>query len=291
MTTSETPYPDFLGAEYSAAARDAAAFHVIPVPLERSVSYGGGTCLGPRAILEASQQVESFDGRGEPWRGGIATMPPLSCRDRPGGEVRDELAATIDASVREGAVPIVLGGEHTVTLGAVRGLVAAGRTFGVVQLDAHADLRDRYEDDPLSHACVMRRVMDLGVPVFAVGVRSLSAEEARFRKARGLRYLDAEAIHRGEIPQPLLPEEFPECLYVTIDVDAMDSSLLPTTGTPEPGGLGWYTVLDILANVSAGRRVLGADLVELAPRPGLHAPDYVVAKLAYRLMGIIRPGS
>jgi agmatinase len=188
--------------------------------------------------------------------------------------------------VRQGKVPITLGGEHTVTFGPVRALAEAGHRFGVVQFDAHADLRDRYHDDPLSHACVMRRIHDLGIPAFAIGVRSLSAAEHAFRLRAGLHHLDAEALAAGGYPDPLLPDDFPREIYVTFDVDAFDPSLMPSTGTPEPGGLHWYQAIHGLHHALAGRRLLAADVVELAPQPGQHAPDFTAAKLVYALMGM-----
>lgn len=288
MNRSEERYPAFLELDLPPASPATARFHLIPVPLEASVSYGQGAAQGPRAILTASLQLEAFDGKGIPGEAGIYTAPPVPCGTMTVGEALRTAGTQVLAAVRQRQIPIVLGGEHTVSLGPVQALVENGYEFGVVQFDAQADLRDSYEDNPLSHACVMRRIFDLGVPIFQIGVRSLSAPEAKFRAERGIAGLDAEDIHRHGLPDPLLPPDFPGHLYVTFDVDALDPSIMPATGTPEPGGLNWYTAVDALTRVVQGRTVLAADVVELAPVPGLHAPDFTAAKLVYTLMGLLR---
>ena len=283
-----TAFPDFLGPDAPSAGPDKARFHVIPVPLEASVSYGGGTARGPSAILTASRQVETFDGTDIPAEVGIHTQAPVVCDGRPVEEALGELADRVGRVVAEGGTPVVLGGEHTVTVGAVRALAQRfGKEFGVVQFDAHADLRDVYEGNPLSHACVMRRVHELGVPLFQVGVRSLCLAEAEFRKSRGIECLDASAVARGGAPDGVLPPGFPDKVYVSFDVDAFDPSVLPATGTPEPGGLSWYDAVGLLSDVMSGREVLGVDVVELAPVARWPASDFTAAKLVYTMMGII----
>lgn len=162
--------------------------------------------------------------------------------------------------------------------------------FGVVQFDAHLDLRDEYEGDPLSHACVMMRAVEMGIPVFQIGCRSGCEEEYRARLKHGAGFLDAIDIARNGVPSKILPDDFPETIYITFDVDGLDPSVVPATGTPEPGGLGWYDALDLLAGVIFGRRVAGFDMVELAPAPGLHMADFAVAKLVYKIMGMIVAG-
>jgi agmatinase len=284
MSTAQE-YPAFLASEFTPAAADRARFHVIPVPYEHTVSYGAGTADGPRAILEASQQLEAFDGRGTPGSAGIHTTPPVDCQ----GEAVKVLQRITDAVARaraRGAVPVVLGGEHTVTLGAVTALAGDGAPLGIVQIDAHADLRSSYEGTPYSHACVMRRVWELETPIAQFGVRSLCVEEQEFRRTHAIWHMDAEALCRRGLPDTLLPDTFPRRLYITIDVDGLDPSVIPATGTPEPGGLGWYQMLDLLARVAAGREVIGFDVVELAPVAGFHVSEYAAAKLVYYLMGI-----
>jgi agmatinase len=176
----------------------------------------------------------------------------------------------------------VLGGEHTVTLGALRALKAAGEEFGVIQFDAHADLRDEYEGSKLSHACVMRRAVDgLGLPLFQVGVRALSLEEHELRIERGIGFSNGWNFSADKIPA-----DFPEKVYITFDVDGLDPSAMPSTGTPVPDGLTWREAFQCLEEISKVRKIIAADVVELAPIDGLHAPDFGAAQLVYRIMGL-----
>jgi agmatinase len=304
--------PQFLGSELPRLAPSACRFQVIPVPYEASVSYGAGAGQGPVAILEASQQLEVWTGRGTPSERGIFTWPPVDCEGTP-QDVLQRIEAATTRALLEGRncakpgsdalpVPVLLGGEHTITLGALRALAKQGMPLGVVQFDAHADLRDTYEGNPYSHACVMRRVTeDIGLPIFQVGVRSLSPMEVVFRAERNIPHLDARELHMfRQNPLPmhpapsaptanvsLLPKDFPEHVFLTFDIDALDASLMPATGTPEPGGLFWWDALELVRNCLAGRHVVGCDLTEFAPIPGMHAPAYTAARLAYEIMGLI----
>lgn len=275
--------PAFLESEIGRLPAEGCRFHVIPAPLETSVSYGGGAARGPRAILEASQQLEILCGEAMPGRAGIHTARAVDCSG--GAEaVLARIQAATARALGLGAVPVLLGGEHTVTLGALRAVREACGRVGVVQFDAHADLRDAYEGSPLSHACVMRRALDLGLPLFQIGVRCLCPEEAALRRELGIPGLDGADLPPG--PGPLLPDDFPRDIYVTFDVDGLDASLMPATGTPAPGGLFWREAMQLLASAARGRRIVGFDVVELAPIPGLHACDFTAAELAHRLMAL-----
>ncbi len=181
----------------------------------------------------------------------------------------------------------MLGGEHSITPGAAIELKSRLGEFGVVQFDAHADLRDSYLDDPNSHACAMRRLLDLGIPIFQIGNRSMSIEEYRLRKDRQIGHLDADVIAQNGVPEIILPGSFPERIFISFDVDAFDPAIIPSTGTPEPGGLTWNEVIKIFKVILLGRTVIGMDFVELAPIPGLHAPDFTIARLIYNLFGMI----
>ncbi len=317
--------PRFLASELPLLPAGQCRFHVIPVPYEASVSYAGGTADGPAAILEASSQLEVWTGRSIPSRLGIYTHPAVDClgtAEEVLARIEAAVAAALDAGpqgeppqavipppptlsmpARRSAsvLPVVLGGEHTVSLGGLRALKKRYGHFGVVQFDAHADLRDTYEGTPYSHACVMRRAVDdLGLELFQVGVRSLSPEEAVFRAQKCIPHLDART---ARFPRPwgssrggkngmrpvnaLLPASFPERLFLTFDIDALDASLMPATGTPEPGGLFWWDALHLVERCLAGRIVLGFDVTELAPLPRMHAPTYTAARLVHEIMGII----
>ena len=285
-STQTSTYPPFLASELGHVNPDQALFHVIPVPYEKTVTYGGGTGRGPSAILAASQQLELYDGFGIPAEKGIYTQAPHHCNGSP-ETVLESLAERVAAIVTQQKIPVVLGGEHTITAGVLTGMAHVLGPVGVVQFDAHADLRNRYEGSLYNHACAMRRVLDQGHTLFQIGVRSLSPKEVQYRQGQALGHVDAADFYRTGIPQLILPEDFPRDIYITIDVDCLDPSLMPSTGTPEPGGLTWYQMTDALAAICKGRRVCGFDTVELAPIPGFHAPDFTIARLIYQMMGII----
>ncbi len=282
----DTSYPSFLELDIPPSSYEDAHIYILPAEMEKSVSYGRGTAAGPRAILEASLQLEAFDGKSVPGQAGIYTHEPIKCRAENIADDLETISAEVARVLQKNGLPVILGGEHTVTLGALKAFVECGKKIGVVQFDAHADLRDRYEGNPLSHACVMRRVHEMGLPFVQIGIRSLSQEEERFRRMHNIHSLDASAIYEGGIPADVLPWDFPEHIYITFDVDCFDASIMPATGTPEPGGLNWYQVMGLLRKVSANRTVCGFDVVELAPISIMHAPDFTAAKLVYTLIGL-----
>jgi len=262
---------------------------VIPFGLEASVSYGGGTAAGPAAILAASQQLELYDDElgGEPYLDwGVAALREPKI-ERPIEAALAQLEGIVEAVVAQGRFPFVLGGEHSLTAGAIRPLAARHPDLVVLQLDAHADLRDGYQGERFSHAAAMRRVLDHpGVSLVSVGIRAVSKEEVAFYEANR----DRITIHwakdqaRWDVDEIVAPLKG-RPVYVTFDIDALDSALMPATGTPTPGGLGYWQALGVLrAACAAAGRVVAADLVELAPMPGLHACNYTAAALAYKLL-------
>jgi len=276
----------FLGSEIANAPPDRATFHVIPVPFERSTSYGSGTAAGPDAILEASSQLETWDGESNPSLLGIHTQPAVHIGDDVEA-VMTAIAAATARAVAAGALPVAIGGEHTVTCGVVRGLLQSGiGPFGVVQIDAHADLRDRYEGNPYSHASVMRRVVEAGIPLVQLGVRACCEEELQARREFGVLALDARELVVGNRMAVELPADFPAQVFFTVDVDGLDPSVFPSTGTPVPGGLGWYQTLALFESVARQRRIIGFDVMEFAPIPGFHAYQFAAAQLIYKFMGI-----
>lgn len=269
----------FLESEIPDMPSDECMFHVVPAPYEETVSYGRGTSRAPAAILNASYQLEAFDGESCPCAYGIHTHPAQYSLDA----IELAIAGIADAK----KIPVLLGGEHTVTFPAVRALQNAGEKFGIVQFDAHADMRDVYDGDKFSHACVMRRCLELDLPIFQIGVRALSYEEMDLRREKQIPHLDGYEIGRNGLPDKLLPDDFPEKVYVTFDVDGLDASLMPATGTPEPGGLDWFQAMRCLEMIVAERTVIGCDFVELAPIEHMHAPDFLVARLIYNFMGML----
>jgi len=282
------PQERFLASELPEVSPKRARFHVLPVPYEKTVSYGGGTARGPAAILAASAQLERWDGESDPGAEGIYTWPEVDCSGAP-ERVIETIAGAVARILALGKLPVVLGGEHTVTWGVVRGYLQAGmRDFGVVQIDAHADLRDRYEGDPLSHASVMRRIVETGIPLVQLGNRAYCEEEREARRAHGVHAFDAtELVPRG-IDSVALPTDFPPRVFFTLDVDGIDPSVLPATGTPVPGGLGWYQTLGLFESVARQRRIIGFDVMEFAPIPAFHAFDFAAALLTYKMMGIVQ---
>lgn len=288
MNTASCDYPPFLGSEIEQPDPGKARFHVLPVPYEKTVSYGGGTALGPSAILNASWQLEQWDGKSKPCDLGIYTCDVVDCSVA-SAEVIENIAAATSGIVRHGAMPVVLGGEHTVTYGVLKGLKAAGiGDFGIVQIDAHADLREAYEGDPLSHASVMKRAVDMGIPLFQLGIRAFCEEEIATRKRHGVLSIDADELARANQFAIELPADFPAKVFFTLDIDGLDPSVFPSTGTPVPGGLGWYQTLSLFESVAKQREIIGFDIMEFAPIKGFHAYDFAAALLTYKMMGIVQ---
>ena len=281
-------YPVFLGSELIHPAPADAHFHILPVPYEESVSYGGGTANGPAAILEASWQLESWDGKSTPCQQGIFTHPPVDTSGDPEAVI-NAIADATQAIVEQGGFPIALGGEHTVTYGVIKGLLAAGiDNFGVVQIDAHADLRDAYEGNPYSHASVMKRIVDEDIPLFQLGIRAFCQEEINTRKVYNVGHLDADILVPKNIQHFELPDDFPDKVFFTLDIDGLDPSVFPSTGTPVPGGLGWYQTLSLFESVARQRKIIGFDIMEFAPIKGFHAYEFSAALLTYKMMGIVQ---
>lgn len=274
----------FLDSELTASERtEDARFRVIPVPLERTVSYGSGTAKGPEAIIEASNELERITGHAEPCVEGIFTESELDC-DAALPEIMERLAQRTEAAIRAGKVPVTLGGEHSLSYGAVMGVARAlNEPLGIVQIDAHADLRNAYQGEKHSHASVMHLLAEEGIRLAQFGVRAFSTEEAKSRLKNHVFHVDAEDLVTGNIHAVDLPEDFPELVYVSFDVDGLDPAIMPATGTPVPGGLGYYQALRLVEHALKGRRCVGFDVVELAPN-GNAAWDFTTAQIVYRLM-------
>ncbi|HUP01317.1 MAG TPA: agmatinase [Gemmatimonadota bacterium] len=281
-------FPNFLGLTDEETAYEGAAGVVVPVPYERTVSYGAGAAKGPAAILAASAYVELYDEvlREEPWQtGGIHTAEPVAAGDEEPPVFLDRLRGAAAGLFADGKFPVFLGGEHTITCGPLRAARDAFDDLSVLQLDAHADLRDEYEGTIWSHACVMRRVFDLGIPAVPVGIRAVSIGEAEFIREHDLPVFWSHRIAHGDEWMETALTALSDTVYLTFDIDYFDPSLMPATGTPEPGGGFWHETLRFLGRVFMQKRVIGMDVVELAPVAGLHAPDFVAARLVHRCLG------
>ena len=272
-----------LGPEHSRLETSRVA--ILPVPYDFSTSYQGGTRWGPQAIVAASRNMETWDDElGAAYKAGIHTLPEVETTALGPGPMAERVEHAFDWMYAQGKLPVMLGGEHSITAGAVRSALRRHPNLSVLQLDAHADMRDRYLDSPDSHACVMRRIREV-CPAASVGIRSLSEEEAQHLKAHPVPVWSVRSYRALEgNPQPVL-DALTDEVFVTFDLDALDPSALPGTGTPEPGGLDWYEAVDLIAAVAKTRRIVGFDVVELAPIPGSVASDFLAARLTYRLIG------
>ncbi|MDY0288466.1 MAG: agmatinase family protein [Sphaerochaeta sp.] len=286
----------FLDSEYPNTPAQSAYFHVIPFPLEKTVSYMGGTKGGPLAILEASGQLEKLvDDHTEPGVVGIHTTEAIEASE---SENVQEVFARAEALVKRAffqhSIPLMLGGEHSVTNASIQAIAKhfAQGEVGILQFDAHMDLREAYEGSPFSHASVMKRAVVAGIPLFQVGVRNYSSEDLKAREDFKVGHLDGHALNalkhsKTGLSHISLPASFPKKLFITFDVDGLDASLMGSTGTPDPGGLFWWDAIDLLESLTRDRTIVGCDVVELAPNPLLHHGPYLAAKLTYHLMGLI----
>jgi agmatinase len=259
---------------------------IIPAPLEYSVCYMEGTRFGPQAILDASSQMELYDEELDccPIEAGVYTYPIL---DYHGMDHATALKATGDAvhqALQKGQIPLTLGGEHSLSAPTIAAVHAQYPDLTVVHIDAHGDLRDEYEGTRLSHASIERRVVDMGIPLMEIGIRSFSPEEAEFMKTQpDVAIVWAYQMAKGTAHIPW--ERLGKHTYVTIDLDAIDPSEMPAVGTPEPGGLGWYQVLDIFKEICRRTTIVGMDVVELCPMEGQTRADFLAAKLVYKMIG------
>lgn len=278
------PY-NFAGLDPEFSALDSSRVAVLPVPYDFSTSYQGGTRWGPQAILTASRNMEVWDDElGAIYRAGIHTLPELEATADGPGAMAGRVEKAFDWILAAGKLPVMLGGEHSITAGAVRALVRKHPKLSVLQLDAHADMRDSYLDSPDSHACVMRRIRER-CPAASVGIRSMSEEEAEHLRQHPAPIWSTRAFRllEGEW-QPIL-DALTEDVFITFDLDGLDPAYLPGTGTPEPGGLDWYEANDLIAAVAKAKRIVGFDVVELAPIAGDVASDFLAARMAYRMIG------
>jgi len=258
---------------------------VLPVPYEATTTYNRGTVNGPAAILAASHQVELYDEEldREPFTVGVATLPPVQFQDNPDHEAAlDAIGERGRAVMQTGKFLLSLGGEHSITIPLVERAVEVFPDLGVLQLDAHSDLRDSYEGSAYNHACVMARVNEM-CDFVGIGVRSgIAGERGELRPGARLFYAH-EMRQDPQWPDKVL-DALPENVYLTLDLDYFDPAIMPAVGTPEPGGFHWHETLQFLRLLFEERNVVACDVVELAPIDGLVHPDFLAAKLVYKLI-------
>ena len=274
---------------------DTARVVVLPVPLDRTTSYVGGTRNGPHEILVASSHMEIWDDETESdvSRVGIFTLPEMEFPFASIDDVMAEIRRVASEVISRDKFPVFLGGEHSITGPIVAAMAQKYSGLSVLQIDAHADLRDTYMGTPHNHACAMRRSLE-HAPVTQVGIRSMSTEEAEAAPRLATRIFYDHSMREDPNWVQQVVGSLGDPVYVTIDVDGMDPAIMPATGTPEPGGLTWYETLALLRAIFTQRRVVACDVVELSPLPGLMAPNFLCAKLIYKILtyrfaGALRP--
>ena len=285
---------NFLGLKGPFGDFDRAGVVILPCPYERTSSYIQGSFRGPRAILEASRQLEEFDEELSveifELCKGIATLEPMLFIYERGLEAVRRIAEAVKRAVGSGKYVICLGGEHTCALGPMRFWSEThGKELTVLQLDAHSDLRSSYLGDPYSHASVMARALDFAPAIVQLGVRATSRDELLFQKNGRVTTFYSQPIKNGLLPawQDRVLNCLSDKVYLTIDCDFFDPSVIPAVGTPEPGGFLWYETLAFLRRLCSEKTVVGADICEFVPIEGLGYPEFTVARLIYKLIGYI----
>lgn len=287
------PTKNFLAIEEAHSSLHGSDIAIVSAPYEHTVSYGGGTRNGPRGILDASAYVEFYDDEFERelcFERGIATVRPIKFGKRVDADALDLIAAQVGSLIDAGKFVVTLGGEHTISTAPILAHLARYPDMSLLHFDAHSDLRDTYEGSRYSHACFAARVAEKMDPArfTQVGIRAQCIEEAEFIKAHGVRTFYANAIRRGihgRDWQSSVVDTLGRDVYVTFDVDYFDPSIMPSTGTPEPDGFLYSETLDVFrALIKSGRRIVGFDVVELAPVPGTTHPDILTARLVYKML-------
>ncbi|NLX05202.1 MAG: agmatinase [Phycisphaerae bacterium] len=280
---------NFLGLPASDADYRRARYVVWPVPYDATVSFRTGSREGPLAIIAASRQTELFDpqlGR-EIHQPGVATLdffePDVSSAEA----TMNALFRRAKKLVADGKFLLTLGGEHSISSPIIRAHKPKFKGLSVLHIDAHLDMRAAWQNSPFSHACIIRRVHEMGIPTVSVGIRNVSQEEHRYLKKSGATVVFGEQVHRdreGSIRRAI--EALSDQVYLTIDMDGFDPAYAPGTGTPEPGGLDWYAVNDLLTEIARTRTIVGADIVETMPAPGQVVTEFLASKLAVRIIAL-----
>ncbi len=284
-----SPY-GFGGLDADRSAFETSQFVVLPVPYEQTTTFGRGTKAGPESILRASRELELWDDDlgVEPANAGIHTLAALEPSAAGPREMVDRIRRAVGGM--EGKIPVILGGEHTVSVGAVQALAERHAELIAVVLDAHADLRDEYQGSPYSHACTARRISEHCTAI-EVGVRSFSREEAEFIREQHWPLVPARSVRAdthwiSEVVAKLKGRP----VYLSVDLDVLDPGIMPAVGTPEPGGMSWSEITSLTREIARHADIVAFDAVELAPIPGLIAPDFLAARLVYKIIGQIAFG-
>lgn len=282
---------NFIGLDEEYSSFKKSKVSILQVPYDKTTTYIHGTSKGPSAIIDASRYLELFDDElnMETYRAGIHTTEPLDVSGLSSEDMVEKVRTSVSELLKSNKFPVMLGGEHSVSVGAVKAFKEAYPNLSVLHLDAHCDLRNEYFGSKLNHGCVARRISEI-CPIVQVGTRSMSKEEKDFiaTQANGkVKNLSVYDILESPMWKDAATKNLSENVYVSIDLDVFDPSLVPAVGTPEPGGIGWYETLDLLRDVAKDRKIVGFDVVELCPLPGQISSDFLAAKLIYRLLGYV----
>lgn len=268
-----------LAKEFSSYQKSSVA--VLPIPFDKTSTWLKGADKGPQAIIEASRNMELYDieTSSEVYKRGIFTAKPI--RASRSESMNEKVRAAAAGFIADEKFIVALGGEHSVSLGVVRALAESAKNISVLHLDAHTDMRESYDGNIYSHACVMKRIREITTKTISVGIRSMDSSELDSIDNETIFY--AEDIYSSDDWIKKASGRLSQNVYITIDVDVFDTGIMPSTGTPEPGGLQWYQVLKLLKHVSENKNILGFDVVELRPSEN-KAPDFLAAKLVYKLL-------
>lgn len=278
----------FLAAGGRPPSLERSSFAVIPVPYERTVSYGSGTAKGPKAIIEASAQIEFWDEetKAETYLRGIHTLKPINCKGSEEAVFKRIETFAQNYLNKYKAIPFYLGGEHSITQALSAPYIRKYKDLSVFHFDAHADLRKEYFGDERSHACALYPA-SLKTKVVQTGIRSVGEEEKQNVSCGNVKtFFMHDNPDIKKLASAVL-NNLSDTVYMTIDIDGFDPSVMPGTGTPQPGGFGWYEALYLFKQICLKKKVVAVDIVETAPQRGSHITEFNVAKLVYRLMGYL----
>jgi len=257
---------------------------ILPIPFDKTSTWGKGADKGPAAIIDASEYLELYDIQtdSEVYKKGIFTARPIHAASS--SALIKKTDAAISRYLKDNKLVVTLGGDHSVSVGVIKSYARHYKDLSILQLDAHADSRETYEGSPYNHACVIARAREFTTNIISVGIRSMDISERP--NVDNKKMFFAHDIHNSDKWINNAVRELTNSVYITIDLDVFDPGIMPSTGTPEPGGLGWYQVMKLLALVSKSKRIVGFDVVELCPSKN-KAPDFIAAKLVYTLLSYI----
>ena len=280
-------YPwNFLGLDDDLSDYGSSKVVILPIPYDATASYGGGARNGPRAIISASRQVETYDNDLglEPCQVGIATSGEVEWESSGPEAMMIRIEKTATGIIDDGKFLLSLGGEHSITSPLVKVHKDRFPDLSVLQIDAHTDLREEYQGSRYSHACVMSRIDEI-CGFVSVGIRSFCDSEKERNAIRDGRIIESRAFHKNPDATSIILSLLTAKVYITFDLDGFDPSVMPAVGTPEPGGLLWDEAIELVTAVGRSKTIVGCDIVELAPIPGMIYPDFTAARLAYKLIG------